>query len=482
MYKKKTKGWFKHIDFILLDIIWYQIAFCVAYMIRTGRPMPYAESNYRELLIIAALVDFLVIFGFDSYKNVLKRGYLVELTAVIKQAVFIEMFLMLYMFAMKTSDSYSRITLFLAAGFYIVFSYLIRILWKYILKKYLVAEKKVSMLLITKEELVTEAREEIKNCFGAYYVSGLILPEQDRTGEVINGVPVVASLQNVADYLCKEWVDEVLVVLPYGESIPDTVMEDLLETGVVVHVKISEIEKNVGRKQIVEQFGRYTVVSTGINYITQKQILLKRCMDIFFGLIGCLITGIFCIIIGPMIFISSPGPIFFKQERVGKNGKKFYMYKFRSMYLDAEERKKELLELNRIGDGMMFKLDFDPRVIGNRVLPDGRRKTGIGEFIRITSIDEFPQFFNVLKGDMSLVGTRPPTVDEYNKYKLHHRSRMAFMPGITGLWQISGRSKITDFEEVVKLDRQYIENWSFSLDLKILFRTIGVVVQRKGAM
>lgn len=136
------------------------------------------------------------------------------------------------------------------------------------------------------------------------------------------------------------------------------------------------------------------------------------------------------------------------------------MYKFRSMYMDAEERKAELMKENRVQDGMMFKLDFDPRIIGSKKLPDGTIKKGVGNFIRDWSLDEFPQFLNVLKGDMSLVGTRPPTVDEWDKYELHHRARLATKPGLTGMWQVSGRSNITDFEEVVKLDKQYISEWT----------------------
>ena len=116
------------------------------------------------------------------------------------------------------------------------------------------------------------------------------------------------------------------------------------------------------------------------------------------------------------------------------------------------------------------------------MLPDGTQKTGLGEFLRRTSLDEFPQFFNVLMGDMSLVGTRPPTPDEWEHYELHHRARLSTRPGITGLWQVSGRSEITDFEEVVRLDTQYINNWSLGLDLRILLKTVGVVFQRKGAM
>lgn len=218
------------------------------------------------------------------------------------------------------------------------------------------------------------------------------------------------------------------------------------------------------------------------NYASTRQLMLKRLMDIAGGLVGCIFTGIICIFVGPAIYIASPGPIFFAQERVGKNGKKFKMYKFRSMYMDAEERKAELMKDNKLGDGKMFKLDFDPRVIGNKILPDGTHKTGIGDFIRRTSLDEFPQFYNVLRGDMSIIGTRPPLISETNLYELHHRARLAIKPGITGMWQVSGRSDITDFEEVVRLDKEYITNWNIGLDIKILFKTVLVVFKKDGSM
>lgn len=217
-------------------------------------------------------------------------------------------------------------------------------------------------------------------------------------------------------------------------------------------------------------------------YAPYSQLVMKRLLDIAGGLVGCVLTIIICIFIGPAIFIASPGPVFFTQERVGKDGKRFKMYKFRSMYQDAEERKAELMKDNKFEDGKMFKLDFDPRVIGNRLLPDGTHKTGIGDFIRRTSLDEFPQFFNVLKGDMSLVGTRPPLPSETALYEPHHWVRLTVKPGITGMWQISGRSGITDFEEVVKLDKEYIDNWNIGKDIKILFKTILVVFGRCGSI
>ena len=151
-------------------------------------------------------------------------------------------------------------------------------------------------------------------------------------------------------------------------------------------------------------------------------------------------------------------------------------------FFAAGEKKKELMAQNRVKDGMMFKLDWDPRIIGSKMLPDGTTKKGIGNIIRDWSLDEFPQFINVLKGDMSVVGTRPPTVDEWEKYELHHRVRLAMKPGVTGMWQVSGRSNITDFEEVVKLDTQYISQWNLGLDIKIIFKTVAVVFKKEGSM
>ena len=295
-------------------------------------------------------------------------------------------------------------------------------------------------------------------------------------------VPFVAEGESVMDYLCHAWVDEVFIDLQPNDPRVDRWIDQLTEMGVTVHLKLANRMELAANKQFVEKLGRYTVLTTSIRTVSTWELFLKRLMDILGGIVGCILTGILFLILAPMIYHESPGPIFFGQTRIGKNGKKFTCYKFRSMYLDAEERKAELMKDNKLGDGKMFKIDFDPRVIGNKVMPNGSHKTGIGEFIRKTSLDEFPQFFNVLKGDMSIVGTRPPLISETNLYEYQHFARLAIKPGITGMWQVSGRSEITDFDEVVKLDKYYIENWNLGLDIEILLKTVLVVVCKKGAV
>ena len=251
--------------------------------------------------------------------------------------------------------------------------------------------------------------------------------------------------------------------------------------GITIHYSFSVLKENIGIQQETGKLGDLHVLTNSLRIVAIQDLALKRALDILGGLVGCLLTGIICIFIGPAIYIQSPGPIFFSQWRIGKNGKKFKMYKFRSMYMDAEERKKEYMAQNKIADGLMFKMEDDPRIIGSEKKDKNGKPKGIGNFIRNTSLDEFPQFWNVLKGDMSLVGTRPPTVDEWERYDLHHRVRMSVKPGITGMWQVSGRSEITDFEEVVRLDTEYIRNWSWRLDIQILLKTVAVVLKHEGA-
>lgn len=483
MYRRTVEGWLKHVDFMILDLVCLQISFILAFWVRHGFSNPYQSVIYRNIAIILCFLDVLVALFFNSFKNIMKRESFKELGMTLEHTVLVLLLAVFYMFSIRMSESYSRVTIYLMGCFYLLLGYVARTIWKaYILRK-ISTEGKRSLMIITEAHMVDEVVDGIKNHnYETFCLVGLAVMDQDMQGQEISGIPIVADRNCVTEYICREWVDEVFINLPQERLYPRELVRQLVSMGVVVHIGVARNMQEMGQKQIVEKIGNYTVLTSSINYITPVKACIKRAVDILGGLVGCFITLLLFLVLAPAIYIKSPGPIFFKQERVGRNGKKFKMYKFRSMYLDAEERKKELMDQNRVKDGMMFKLDWDPRIIGSRILPDGTPKKGIGNYIRDWSLDEFPQFINVLKGDMSLVGTRPPTVDEWEKYELHHRARLAMKPGITGMWQVSGRSNITDFEDVVKLDTQYLMEWSMLLDFKILLKTVAVVFKKEGSM
>lgn len=483
MYKKDPEGWLKHIDFIVLDMICLQLAYVMAFAIRGYGFNPYRVMIYRNVAIFLELADLIVIFACGTMKGVLKRGYYRDFVVTLRHSVIVGALVIMYLFMLQEGQHFSRLTLILLIVCYTFLSYLVRKVWRLVLKKKMRRGGERKLLIITSADIAEQVIDGLqeKN-YTKYTLAGAVIIDANWSGKKIQGVEVVADKETVSRYVCQEWVDEVLIVISEKLPYPEELIDKLTETGITIHLNLAKITNVPGKKQFVEKVGDYTVLTTSINYASAGELMVKRLMDIAGGFIGCILTAILCVFIGPAIYIASPGPIFFAQERVGKNGKKFKMYKFRSMYLDAEERKAELMRKNRIADGKMFKLEFDPRVIGNKILPDGTYKRGIGDFIRRTSIDEFPQFFNVLKGEMSIVGTRPPLTSETNLYELHHRARLAIKPGITGMWQVSGRSNITDFEEVVRLDKEYIENWNIGLDIKILLKTVLVVFDGTGSM
>ena len=472
MYRKSEKGWLKHWDFILWDLICLQMAFLIAFMVRHGVTKPYAQRVYRLEVIALVMIQIVVVFVTENFKNVLKRGVYNEFVATLKQAILVTMSSTFYLFLVQSGAEYSRMTLLLTGTFYLLFSYPMRLLWKkHLLKGAPLLRNPRSLLVVTDTERMAETLSNLCNhSYAGFRISGLAITDRNLTGQTIEGVPVVADRDTLIEYVCKEWVDQVLLNVASVE-LCSQVVQDCSVMGVTVHQCLNDLNNVEGRQQRVERLGNYTVLTTSVHMVSSKQLLYKRILDIIGGFFGCLLTGVLFVFVAPAIYLRSPGPIFFTQIRVGRNGKQFKLYKFRSMYMDAEERKKELMAKNRVEDGMMFKMKDDPRII-----------KGVGHFIRKFSIDEFPQFYNVLKGEMSLVGTRPPTVDEWEKYALHHRVRLAIKPGITGLWQVSGRSDITDFEEVVKLDVQYINNWNIGQDIKILFKTVGAVFDSSGAM
>ncbi len=297
------------------------------------------------------------------------------------------------------------------------------------------------------------------------FVQALESPLQHQ----VEGLPVLGHMADLVE-ICKEHsVDEVVFCLPRDLFVDaESQILELEEMGVTVRMVLDFFKTKKARKEISLFHDEIPILTFHTKSLDAGQLLVKRSLDIFGALAGLCLTALLYPLIAAAIKIDSAGPVFFSQKRIGESGRVFRCWKFRTMSTDAERRKQDLMERNEMS-GAIFKIKDDPRV------------TRIGRILRKMSLDELPQFWNVLKGDMSLVGTRPPTPDEVSRYENWHRRRISIKPGITGMWQVNGRSEIESFDEIVRLDLQYIDQWSLWLDLKILFRTIGVVVMRRGS-
>ena len=336
----------------------------------------------------------------------------------------------------------------------------IRKIWKY-----LSLQKKYTqrILLVTTRARVERVLKQLST-YEYGYVSAVCIVD-DEHFESSN--LTIVTLDNLVTYATRSVVDQVVINLPSENFLIADFVSQFEMMGLPVAVNIAALEFVINSEKAIQRFGNSSVVNFSTTFYRSSDVALKRMIDIIGSLFGLVICGIVSIFLVPLIK-KDGGPAIFAQDRVGRNGRIFKFYKFRSMRVDAEEIKKDLMSQNQMQGGM-FKIENDPRV------------TKIGHFIRKTSLDELPQFWNVLKGDMSLVGTRPPTLDEYMKYTPEQKRRLSFKPGITGLWQISGRSNITNFDDVVKLDVTYLDGWTIWKDIEILLKTIKVVVMKDGA-
>ena len=480
MYKRHPQGWAKHIDFLLLDLAVLLCSFSLACVLIEGVWLPRQSLLYRNVMILMVPVHFMGTLCLNNHKNILKRSHLKELRSVAEISLFDALSLVLYLFGTQTGEEFSRLTFF---GFFfltIVLLFIERTLWKksFALRKSRESYFKNHLLVVT-QSLIAESvvKRTIENSFGEYKVIGIVLTDSEREdiGNNILGVPVVCLSDGLLERVRGQWIDDVLFCFSEERDIPVELLDSCVEMGITVHTSLDFL---TGRSNvcIVEKFAGCAVVTESLRMASARQMFLKRMIDIFGASIGLVVTAFLTVIVGPLIYLSDPGPIFFSQLRIGKNARVFKLYKFRSMYRDAESRKQEFLK-NNMMDGFMFKMDNDPRILGSG--PDGKRH-GLGWFLRKYSIDEFPQFWNVLWGELSLVGTRPPLLEEWKQYEARHRARMSIQPGITGLWQISGRNKVTDFDKVIALDREYINHWSIGSDMRIILKTLRVILSGDG--
>ena len=460
---KSFDHYLKKFGILALDIGCILIALSLAYFVYPLNTMP--MSNYLIILLLLALGYN---FVNSQNRNLFARGYLIELKEVIVYNIYLLCGLVLIAFFWKKLETTSRLLTSYFFCFNIMIMYLSRVLVKVLLRRmYNDDPKKTKGILM----VVEKGQEALLDTFRSgltYNVIGTLIVDQDQVSGTVDGNEISCSLDELVNTVVTYQIDDVVFKLPgQGQKALFELITDFEDMGVNCHYAL-DVPTGAQGNAKMEMFGEMFMATYTLRTQSTWQLVLKRVMDICGAVVGLILCGIISIFLIPAIKLDSPGPAIFSQIRIGKNGRRFKFYKFRSMYVDAEERKKELMKNNEM-DGLMFKMEDDPRI------------TKVGKFIRKTSLDEFPQFWNVLIGDMSLVGTRPPTEDEFNKYNGHYKRRLMMTPGITGLWQVSGRSSITDFDEVVKLDLEYIDNWSLLGDIKILFKTVYSVIKRDGA-
>lgn len=473
------------------------ISFLIAYLSRFGwDPSDVAFRHLKDSTVfLYLLLSFLIVFTFYRYNPITaKRGILRHIKAAFLTNIFMAIIFSTLVYTTHISDSIPRLFFgtFFSINFSISFSCLFLI---HLIKRQYLEHHTKKTIIITDNSSLEKAVYDIQklnseDCeiIGITSLSGKqaerfykvkILssnlktqPSKDTDSSSKN--PALESIKlkelslSTLEYVKRHQVDLVIFSVNHlARKKIEHLIEAFSEMGIDSLITIDSFAIETLETKL-EDFGTTNVIRLSPRLFTDGELLLKRLMDIAGALVGCFICIIFGLIVAPLIFLEDPGPIIFKQKRVGRNGKFFYIYKFRSMYQDAEAKLQTLKDQNEM-QGFMFKMKNDPRI------------TKIGKILRKTSIDELPQFFNVLEGSMSLIGTRPPTVDEYNQYSAHHKRRISIKPGITGLWQVSGRSEITDFEEIVRLDCFYIDHWSITGDIKILLKTFAAVFTGKGS-
>lgn len=497
----------------LVDLLAIACAYFVAHRLRIVLPFGAnitEETAWFPIYVLCILGCGLFNLMMNRYDGFFRRGYFVEAEEVLKYNVMQFVFLSTCVYLFRLELDFSRLMLIYFVICDALIDYVFRLLFKTVVRQnYSRGKGSEKILIVTDSKTLPLVKEQIQMDQGwSYEVVGVALTDSENgAGEerdILGGGKnpserdltegrdllssgnvtrkkiseetdgenwkIVAGRESLLDVARQMPIDRVFFYCPRELANEDAErwIQSFLVMGIPCYYCIQNYQFNIPSSGVGE-FAQLPVMCYNTIERDWRMSVIKRMADIGGGFVGLLLTAILTPFIAIAIKAEDPkGPVFFSQTRIGKNGRRFRMYKFRSMYVDAEERKKELMAQNEV-QGPMFKMENDPRI------------TKVGRFLRKTSLDELPQFWNIFKGDMSLVGTRPPTVDEFESYSDYYRRRMSITPGLTGLWQVSGRSEIKDFNEVVKLDLQYIDNWSIGQDVKILLQTVGVVLKGSGS-
>jgi exopolysaccharide biosynthesis polyprenyl glycosylphosphotransferase len=299
-----------------------------------------------------------------------------------------------------------------------------------------------------------------------YTFKGFISFSSSGSGFTATSGDVVGTLETMFQHARKQFVDEIFFTTPCEREIVQDVLAQARAHGVDLRM-IPEMHDGLAWSSPIEYIGQFPTIPLHRGHVPEVGLFLKRALDLVLSALFLIVFSPVLLAIAIAVKLDSHGPVFYSSERIGKRGRVFRCTKFRTMVRDAEKRRADVMHLNE-RDGVLFKISDDPRI------------TKLGRFLRKYSLDELPQFVNVLRGDMSIVGPRPPIGSEVREYKLSHLRRLDVTPGITGLWQVQARQD-PSFDNYISLDVAYIENWSMWLDLKIIVRTIGVVLAGTGS-
>jgi exopolysaccharide biosynthesis polyprenyl glycosylphosphotransferase len=276
----------------------------------------------------------------------------------------------------------------------------------------------------------------------------------------------VGTLDTLFQHARMLFIDEIFFTNPYERGTIQGLLQQARLHGINLRL-VPEMYDGIAWNRPIEYIGNFPTIPLHCGHVSESALRLKRTLDIVFSSLMLIVLSPVLLAIAIAIKLDSDGPVFYFSDRIGKKARVFRCAKFRTMVCDAEARLAEIMHMNE-RDGVLFKVSNDPRI------------TRLGRFLRKYSLDELPQFFSVLKGDMSVVGPRPPIASEVREYKLNHLRRLDVTPGITGLWQVQGRQD-PSFDSYISLDMTYIENWSLWLDLQIILRTVGVVASGTGS-
>lgn len=427
----------------------------------------FMRKNYP--LIISYILAWIIILSTQGvYKDYRSKRSRTIIFAIIKSSFFATIFLGSIAFLVKL-----QLTSRLFVATWSVFTVILLITEKYFINRLLDYIHKrgynqVNLLIVgTGKRAVQFIRTVKDHANWGLRIVGLIDDDHGMYGKEIEGYRVLGRIQDIPFIIHRKVIDRVIFVVPrlWLNRIDEAILACERE-GIATSISMDLYNLRIAKIRQTD-FSGFPLLDFETFNARQWQLFIKRTLDILLSLFLIILSAPVMLLTALAIKIESRGPVLFRQNRCGLNGRQFSLYKFRSMVVNAEMKKRELEKMNEM-DGPVFKIRRDPRI------------TKIGRFIRRTSIDELPQLFNVLKGDMSLVGPRPPLPVEVDLYQLWQRRRLSLKPGVTCIWQVSGRNKIK-FERWMEMDLEYIDNWSLWLDFKILFKTIFVVLTGYGA-